>query len=66
MLTSTQDKVPDLEWFPRLRCMSLDTEDGPEQEQNELKELQKNLAATTAIVKTLSAQLHDLKDKVRV
>ena len=45
--------------------MSLDTEDGPEQEQNELKELQKNLAATTAIVKTLSSQLNDLKDKVR-
>ena len=46
-----------------VRCMS--TEDGPEQEQNEVKELQKNLAATTAIVKTLSSQLNELRDKVR-
>ena len=45
--------------------MSLDTEDGPEQEQNEIKELQKNLAATIAVVKTLSSQLHELRDKVR-
>ncbi len=44
--------------------MSLDTEDSPEQEQNEMKELQRNLAATTAIVKTLSLQLNELKDKV--
>ena len=46
--------------------MSLDTEDGPEQEQNEMKELQKNLAGTMAIVKTLSLQLNELKDKVGV
>ena len=57
-------QVPDLEWFPRLRCMSLDTEDGPDQEQNEMKDLQKNLAATTSIVRTLSLQLNELKDKV--
>ena len=63
-LLSLQGKIPDLEWFPRLRCMSLDTEDSPEQEQNEIKELQRNLVATNAIVKTLSLQLNELKDKV--
>lgn len=45
--------------------MSLDTEDGPEQEQNELKELQKNLYETTKIIKNLSSQLNELKDRVR-
>ena len=44
--------------------MSLDTEDGPEQEQNEMKELQKNLLATTFIVKNLTSQLNELRDKV--
>ena len=44
--------------------MSLDTEDGPEQEQNEMKELQKNLYATTTIVKNLTSQLNELRDKV--
>ena len=43
--------------------MSLDTEDGPEQEQNEMKELQKNLYATTT--KNLTSQLNELRDKVR-
>ena len=44
--------------------MSLDTEDGPEQEQNEMKELQKNLAQTQVVIKTLASQLNELKDKV--
>ncbi len=46
--------------------MSLATDDGPEQEQNELKELQKNMAITTQVVKALSTQLNELKDKVCV
>ena len=44
--------------------MSLATEDGPEQEQNEIKDLQKNLATTTSIVKNLSSQLSELRDRV--
>ena len=66
LLNYQEHKQADLEWFPRLRCMSLNTEDGPEQEQNEIKELQKNLAATTAIIRTLSSQLNELKDKVKM
>jgi len=65
MFTVFQDqKTADLEWFPRLRCMSLDMEDGPEQEQNEMKELQKNLAQTQVVIKTLASQLSELKDRV--
>ena len=58
-----QQKTPDLEWFPRLRCMSLDT-DEVEQEQNEMKDLQRQLRDTTLFVKTLSTQLNDLREKV--
>ena len=54
-----------LEWFPQLRCMSLNIEE-PEQEQNEIKELQKQLIETTGLVKTLSHQLGELRDKVCV
>lgn len=43
--------------------MSLDIEE-PEQEQNEMKELQKQLVETTSLVKTLSHQLGELRDKV--
>ena len=44
--------------------MSLDSEE-PEQEQNEMKDLQHQLTETTALVKFLSVQLGDLRDKVR-
>jgi len=65
MFTIFQDqKTADLEWFPRLRCMSLDTEDGPEQEQNEMKELRNNLAQTQGVIKTLASQFNELKDRV--
>ena len=62
-LCSIQDKQARLEWFPRLRCMSLDS-DEPEQEQNEIKDLQMQLSETTSLVKTLSHQLGELRDKV--
>lgn len=52
-----------MEWFPRLKCMSLNSEE-PEQEQNEMKELQKQLLEATGLVKILSQQLNDLRDKV--
>ena len=44
--------------------MSLDSEE-PEQEQNEMKDLQHQLTETTALVKFLSVQLGDLRDKVK-
>ena len=63
--TYTQGRTPDLEWFPRLRCMSLNTEEA-EPEQNEMKDLQRQLKDTTSLVKTLSFQLSDLREKVRI
>ena len=36
----------------------------PEQEQNEIKDLQMQLSETTSLVKTLSQQLGELRDKV--
>jgi hypothetical protein len=54
---------PNLEWFPRLKCMSLSFEE-PEQEQNEIKELQKQLNETTGLVKKLSSQLSELRDRM--
>ena len=39
--------------------------DEPEQEQNEMKDLQQQLSETTSLVKTLSHQLKELRDKVR-
>ena len=61
-LSLSQGK-PNLDWFPRLRCMSL-VSDEPEQEQNEMKDLQFQLSETTNLVKTLSHQLKELRDKV--
>jgi len=60
----TSSKPPDLEWFPRLRCMSLHSADDTEPEQNEIKDLREQLAETTSLVKTLSQQLGDLRDKM--
>ena len=47
-----QSASANLEWFPRLRCMSLNIEE-PEQEQNEIKELQKQLIETMGLVKNI-------------
>ena len=43
--------------------MSLNTEE-VEQEQNEMKDLQRQLKETTNLVKNLSSQLNDLREKV--
>ena len=45
--------------------MSLNTEEA-EPEQNEMKDLQRQLKDTTSLVKTLSFQLSDLREKVRI
>ena len=61
---SLQTSPPDLEWFPRLRCMSLNTEEAENTEQNEIKELRDQLNETSVVVKQLSSQLSDLRDRV--
>ena len=45
--------------------MSLDM-DEPEQEQNEMKDLQVQLEETNSLVKHLSTQLSELRDKVHM
>ena len=52
-----------LDWFPRMRAMSLAADDG-ESEQNELRNLQLQLAQTNDLVETLSRQLSELKEQV--
>lgn len=67
---SANDKpVPDpqernLDWFPRMRAMSLVSSDS-EGEQNELRNLQEKLESTMKLVTNLSGQLSELKDQVR-
>eukprot|EP00095_Tigriopus_kingsejongensis_P011560 maker-scaffold768_size100864-snap-gene-0.9 protein:Tk11560 transcript:maker-scaffold768_size100864-snap-gene-0.9-mRNA-1 annotation:"inositol -trisphosphate receptor" len=52
-----------LDWFPRLRAISLAVED-VEGEQNEWRTLHNQLEATQNLVKTLSSQLSDLRDQM--
>jgi len=61
-----QDKAPDLDWFPRLRCMSLQNTEDVETEQYEMKDLQQQLLSTNNLVKNLSIQLNELKERVRL
>jgi len=56
-------KERNLEWFPRLRAISLAVED-VEGEQNEWRTLHNQLEATQELVKTLSNQLSDLCDQM--
>ena len=51
-----------MDWFPRLRALSLD--DSEVSEQNELRTLQGQLATTQEAILVLSKQLSDLKDQV--
>ncbi|XP_017847479.1 inositol 1,4,5-trisphosphate receptor isoform X2 [Drosophila busckii] len=50
-----------LEWFPRLRAMSLAAVDA-DGEQIELRSMQAQLLDTQLLIKNLSTQLHELKD----
>jgi len=52
-----------LDWFPRLRAISLKVEDA-DGEQNELKTLQGQLDQTQKLVQQLSTQLADLRDQM--
>lgn len=52
-----------MEWFPRMRAMSLVSNEG-EGEQNEMRCLQERLGDTVTLVALLSAQLSELKEQV--
>lgn len=52
-----------LDWFPRLRAMSLAAIDA-EGEQIELRSLQAHLEQTQVLVSNLSQQLRELKDQM--
>ena len=52
-----------LEWFPRMRAMSLVSSEG-DGEQNEMRSLQHTLDGTVTLVAQLSGQLAELKEQV--
>ena len=52
-----------MEWFPRLRAMSLAADEG-EGEQMELRTFQAQLEKTQALLANLSQQLTELRDQV--
>lgn len=53
-----------LEWFPRMRTMSLAVDAEGESEQNEAKLLQEKLDNTTRQVQALSTQLKELREQM--
>lgn len=62
IISGSQER--NLDWFPRMRAMSLVSSDS-EGEQNELRNLQEKLESTMKLVSNLSGQLSELKDQVR-
>lgn len=62
LVSDSQER--NLDWFPRMRAMSLVSSDS-EGEQNELRNLQEKLESTMKLVTNLSGQLSELKDQVR-
>lgn len=56
-------KEKNLDWFPRMRAMSLAADDG-EIEQNEVRNLQFELQRTNITIQELSRQLTELKEQV--
>ncbi|KAM5180265.1 inositol 1,4,5-trisphosphate-gated calcium channel ITPR3 [Mantella aurantiaca] len=56
-------KSKNLDWFPRMRAMSLVSNEG-EGEQNELRCLQDKLNSTTRLVTHLTSQLNELKEQM--
>lgn len=52
-----------LDWFPRMRAMSLVSNEG-DSEQNEIRNLQEKLESTMSLVKQLSGQLAELKEQM--
>ncbi|XP_045148223.1 inositol 1,4,5-trisphosphate receptor type 3 [Echinops telfairi] len=56
-------KNKNLDWFPRMRAMSLVSNEG-EGEQNEIRILQDKLGSTMKLVSHLTAQLSELKEQM--
>ncbi|MEE6521431.1 hypothetical protein FKM82_019641, partial [Ascaphus truei] len=52
-----------LDWFPRMRAMSLVSKEG-EGEQNEIRGLQDKLNCTMRLVTHLTSQLNELKEQM--
>ncbi|KAM8861047.1 inositol 1,4,5-trisphosphate-gated calcium channel ITPR2 [Synchiropus picturatus] len=52
-----------LDWFPRMRAMSLVSSEG-DSEQNEMRSLQEKLESTVSLVTQLSGQLAELKESM--
>ncbi|MED6283888.1 Inositol 1,4,5-trisphosphate receptor type 2, partial [Characodon lateralis] len=52
-----------LDWFPRMRAMSLVSNEG-DNEQNEIRSLQEKLDNTVTLVSQLSSQLYELKEQM--
>lgn len=53
-----------LEWFPRMRAMSLISTEDSESEQNEMRHLNEKLDQTNKLITTLSQQLMELREQV--
>lgn len=62
LLLSLKEK--NLDWFPRMRAMSLVSSEG-DGEQNEMRSLQERLENTANLVAQLSGQLAELKEQVK-
>ncbi|XP_054164139.1 inositol 1,4,5-trisphosphate receptor-like isoform X3 [Oppia nitens] len=60
---ATMIKQRNLDWFPRMRAMSLAANDS-ESEQNEVRVLQSQLENTNKVISILSQQLYELKDQM--
>ncbi|NXC91224.1 ITPR3 protein, partial [Cercotrichas coryphoeus] len=56
-------KNKNLDWFPRMRAMSLVSNEG-EGEQNEIRNLQDKLNTTMKLVSHLTSQLNELKEQM--
>ncbi|XP_056413537.1 inositol 1,4,5-trisphosphate receptor type 3 isoform X2 [Hyla sarda] len=56
-------KSKNLDWFPRMRAMSLVSNEG-EGEQNEIRSLQDKLNSTMRLVTHLTSQLNELKEQM--
>jgi len=58
-------KKKNLEWFPRMRAMSLDAS-GKAEEDNELSNIKIRLEFTNNLVASLSKQLDELNERVKI
>lgn len=63
LISLVDSQEHNLDWFPRMRAMSLVSSDA-EGEQNEIRNLQEKLESTMRLVSNLSGQLTELKEQV--